>query len=452
MPTVNKPTLTQQQLLRQRLLPQQLRLVALLEAPTEEVEQAIARELDENPALERTGRAEGGEWRAESGAGMKTGRPDFTDVSANSGNPEPTLSEYIHTQLNDSDAPAHIRAIAGFIIGALDSNGYLTRTIPQLTSDLEMIEGRAQSIDDVRRAAALVRSLEPAGVGAYDLRDSLLLQLQRLDSSRRDVADALEIVRHYFDIYSRRNNRKLSEASGLSAQRIADAHSVITSLNPKPGAPFASDNIQAMGNAAVTPDFVVETDGERINVSMPNSLPELQIEESFRADDNLAGEAAAFIRDRRRQARSFIDLLKRRQDTLMSIARAIVKIQAPFFLSGDDESKIRPMVLRNVAEATRLDLSMVSRAVAGKWIATEWGVYPLKSFFNHRTGADDADTSAREIGAVLREIISAEPADSPLSDEALAAALTSRGYNVARRTVAKYRTRLNIPPARLRRN
>lgn len=302
----------------------------------------------------------------------------------------------------------------------------------------------------MREAYATLRSLDPAGVGAQDLRDCLLLQLQRLDSSRPEVADALEIVRHFFDIYSRRNMRKLADYSSITPERLRLADAVITSLNPKPGAAYAADPAQALAQAAVSPDFIIETDGDRISVSMPNSLPELRIEESFLADDGPA-DAATFIRDRRTQALGFIDILKRRQQTLMAIARAIVNLQAPFFLNADDESKIRPMVLRQIADATGLDLTLISRAVAGKWLATPWGVYSLKSFFNHRTGADDTETSAREIGAALREIIDGEPADAPLSDEAIADALAARGYKVARRTVAKYRTRLNIPPARLRR-
>lgn len=448
-----KSSLTQQQLLKQRLLPQQLRLVSLLEAPAEVVEQEIARELDENPALERVRTEESQPLAAgyhAGGGGSSFADADLQPVQADS---EPTLSEYLLTQLAElSDRPTQVIRTAGYMTGALDSNGYMTRTLPQLATDIELNTDGAvtPTAEELREAYDTLRSLDPAGVGAQDLRDCLLLQLRRLDGSREDVGDALEIVCHFFDIYSRRNSRKLAEATGLSIKRIDRAHEVITSLNPKPGAAFASDPTQTMGNAGVTPDFIVETDGERLSVSMPNSLPELQIEESFREEAETDGEAGAFIRDRRSQARTFIDLLQRRQQTLMAIARAIVRLQAPFFKNGDDESRIRPMVLRQVADATGLDLTMVSRAVAGKWLATQWGVYALRSFFNHRSGADDDETSAREICAALREIIASEPTDAPLSDEALAAALAERGYKVARRTVAKYRTRLGIPTARLR--
>lgn len=448
LPAANKSSLTQQQLLRQRLLPQQLRLVALVEKTDEEIEREIAAELDANPALERTPSDDAPRyWHRTPSAGDSD---DFRPVQADT---EPTLADTLLDQLAEVQTAApEVRPLAAYIIGALDPNGYLTRTLPQLQTDLALSLGTQPQPDHMRAAYDLVRGLDPAGVGAQDLRDCLLLQLRRLDPERPDVADALELITHYFDLYSLRNRRKLTLASGLSAERLDAADTLIKSLNPKPGAAFSSDPTLALGNSAVTPDFTVETDGERLTVSMANSLPELQIEESFRADDAAAGDAAAFIREQRSRARSFIEMLERRTKTLMAIARAIVQIQAPFFLNGDDESRIRPMVLRQVADATGLDLSLVSRAVSGKWLATPWGVYPLKSFFNHRSGADDDETSAREIGAAMREIVAAEPADAPLSDEAIAAALADRGYKVARRTVAKYRTRLGIPAARLRKH
>lgn len=426
-------------MLRQRLLPQQLRLVSLVEKTDDEVADEIARELDENPALERV----------ETLPSAHSPLPAAHSISPVdlASEPEQTLSDFLLDQLGDL-APSLRRTVA-YMIGALDSNGYLTRTLPQLITDISLSPLQASEAE-IREAYATLRSLDPAGVGAQDLRDCLQLQLQRLDGSRRDVGDALEIVRYFFDIYSTRNMRRLADVSELPAPRVAAADALITSLKPKPGAPFAADPTREMASGAVAPDFIVETDGNRLSVSMPNSLPELRVEESFLADSGPSG-AAEFIRDSRMRALSFIDVLRRRQQTLMAIAKAIVSLQAPFFLNFDDESKIRPMVLRQIADATGLDLTLISRAISGKWLATPHGVYSLKSFFNHRSGADDTDTSAHEIGAAMRAIINDEDPSAPLNDDALAEALKARGYNIARRTVTKYRTRLNIPSARLRR-
>jgi RNA polymerase sigma-54 factor len=459
--------LTQQQLLRQRLVPQQVRFVRMLEKTDSEVEEEIRRELDENPALTL----------AESSASAPTAAaPVAADplpayrYRANNGStaddddsPEPvaaeheqTLHEALLAQLAEQPVNDRQRLIAAYIIGAIDNNGYMTRTVPQLVDDIALETGGTlePEITEVRAANVLVRSLDPAGVGAMDLRDCLLLQVKRLDATTPHRADALEVLTHYFDIFSTRNFRRLAAASRIDLDSLRAANDLITSLNPKPGAAYASDPTQSMGNAGVTPDFVVETDGERVSVSMPNSLPELQIEESFRVDS--PGAEGEFIRDRRAQGNTFIEMLRRRADTLMRIVRAIVEMQTPFFLNADSDAMIRPMVLRDVAKRTGLDLTVISRATAGKWLATPLGVYPLKKFFNSRgsvtaNGDDADDVSAHEIRAALSEIVDSEDKSSPLSDDALAAALTARGYKVARRTVAKYRTALSIPAARLRR-
>lgn len=427
--------LTQTQMLRQRRLPQQLRLVALVEKTDEEVEQEIAREIEENPALERVtapARITAGSYTAAVDDRPET--PDFDE----------TLAEALEKQLSEiTDLDPTVRTITSYMVGALDSNGYLTRTLPQLKTDLELNGGLTFSEQQLREAYATLRALDPAGVGAQDLRDCLLLQLIRQNKS----SDAIEIVRHFFDVYSHRNFRRLAELADMTPERVKDADEVIRALNPKPGAPYASDPAQALARSAVQPDFIVETDGKRAWISLPNSLPELRLEQSFTVDPENP-EAARFVRDRRSQALSFIDALRRRQETLLAIGRCIVELQAPFFTSADDERRIRPMVLRQIADATGLDLTMVSRAVAGKWLATQWGVYPLKFFFSHRSGAADESTSAREIEAAIRELVDNET--EPMTDDALAEALASRGYKVARRTVAKYRSRLNILPARLR--
>lgn len=458
-----KSSLTQEQLLRQRLLPQQVRFGEFLEKTDEEMAREVELELELNPALERVdsergdraGLAHEQPARASWQRDTRPDTDDYTPVQAEAG---PTLREALLQQLAESDLPEPTRRLASYIVDAIDSNGYLTRTLPQIADDIALAAPGGEPIvttDELRPALAAVRALDPAGVAAFDLRDTLLLQLQRLPAARPARAEAIEIVTHFFDVYSRRNDRKLAELSGLTPEAIAGAHALITSLNPRPGSAFIADPTQAMGHAGVTPDFIVETDGERISVVMPDTVPDLRLEESFVPDparQAVSDPAREFIRARRADALTFIDLLQRRRQLLMRIMRAIIDIQAPFFLNGDDDAAMRPMVLRQIAEAVGADISMVSRAVSGKWVATDLGIYPLKHFFNHRGAADgDDSTSAHAILAAMRDIVDSEPHDAPLSDDAIAAALAGRGYKVARRTVAKYRSRLNIAPARLRR-
>lgn len=440
-----KSRLTQEQLLRQRLLPQQLRFAAMLEQTDDELADEIELELAENPALERVTTDEGERrYYAPRGSGAdEQERPQLSEY-------DETLAEHLRRQLSEyPDSPE--RQIADYMVDSLDSNGYMTRTLPQIREDIifDAAITPAPTMEQVRAAAELLRGLDPAGVGAQDLRDCLLLQLRRLPAERPYLADALEIVRYWFDLFGNRNFKRLSAESGLTEEQIAGANKLITTLNPRPGSEFSADPVRAIADSAVVPTFVVETEGDVLTVSMPNSLPELQIEESFAADAP-EGEAGEFIRKNRVEAQTFIDLLRRRQETLMKIGRAIVSYQSEFFLHGDDESLLRPMVLRQVAERTGIDLTAISRAIAGKWLATQWGVYSLKSFFSHRGKGDTDDLSTAAILAAMREIIENEDPAAPLSDEAISAALAQRDLKVARRTVAKYRNRLGILEARLR--
>ena len=425
-----------------------MRFAAMLEQTDDEIADEIELELSENPALEKVDEPDS-EPRYYT---PRAAAADEDERRQQIREYDDTLAEHLSNQLSEiADIDPALRRIAEYMIGAIDPNGYMTRTLPQISEDISMATERrfVPTIEQVRAAAEILRSLDPAGVGAQDLRDCLLLQLRRLPADKPFIKEAIEIVRHWFDIFANRNFRRLSEETGISEQDLRGANALISTLNPKPGSEFSADPARSVAESAVTPDFIVETDGETLTVSMPNTLPELQIEQSFRADSG-EGDAGEFIRTRRSQALTFIDLLRRRREALMKIGRAIVTLQAPFFLNGDNESLLRPMVLRQVADRTGVDLTAVSRAINGKWLATEWGVYPLKSFFTHRGNGDNVDLSTPAILAAMREILAEELPDSPLSDEAIAAALALRGLKVARRTVAKYRDRLGILPARLR--
>ncbi len=448
-------SLRQQQKLKQRLLPQQVQFARLLELTDREVEEEIKRELEENPALERTDTetdhiiTETTDQGPRYYAPARTADPDAPDPGSLAVARAATLPELLRGQLAELHLDPDIRHLAEFMTDSLDSNGYFTRTVPQMATDAAMIFDHAPTPDQAREAWRVIRTLDPPGIGAMDLRDCLLLQLLRLPDSTPYVESAREVVRHYFDLFSRRNFSRLAEESGLSTEELRGANDLIVTLNPKPAASISAES-DTEPSAGITPDFIVETDSVsgRATVSMANTLPSLAVEQSFRlADDAPQTETNDFIRLCAGEARSFIDMLKRRQRTLMAIATAIVRIQSDFFVNGDDESRIRPMVLRDVAAATGMDMSTVSRATAGKWLATPFGVYELKKFFNEPV----ADTSSREIMAALREIVESEDQASPIGDDDLTEALAARGYKVARRTVAKYRDRLGIPPARLRR-
>jgi RNA polymerase sigma-54 factor len=464
----SKSTLRQQNLLRQQIVPQQIRFVKMLELTDAEVREEIDREMAENPALEmkidpQNLESASPHYSPYSTASAHRYRPDDDDSEPQQAAPALTLHESLAAQLRELTLPRGVTAeLCAQVIGAIDNNGYLTRTPAELLYDIELAADSPQAVptlDQVIDAIDAVQQLDPPGVGALDARQCLTLQARRLPAGTPGRADALEILAYYFDIYSRRNFAAVEKAASMSAERIAAANAFIRSLNPKPGAGFAADDAEQMGNAGVTPDFVVEVDAEasRVSVSMPNSLPQLQIEQSFQigSDEASEGETQAeeFVRTRRADARTFIEMLRRRSQTLMAIVKAIVAIQSRFFLEGDDESCIRPMVLRNIQERTGIDITMISRAISGKWLATPLGVYPLKSFFNNRgaQGLDSPETSSPQIKAALREAIDAEDPAKPLTDEALVGVLQQQGLKVARRTVAKYRDAMSIPGARLRR-
>ena len=295
-----------------------------------------------------------------------------------------------------------------------------------------------------------VRALEPAGVGAVDLRDSILLQLDRLSPSPA-VALAREIVRDYFDVFSLMHYDQLRSMLGVTENDLKQAVDVIRSLNPKPGAQISGGEDDRTNH--ISPDFLVETDGDRLTLSLLNNLPNLRIAASFAADTPVekkkavAEQANAFIRQRRDEATGFMRALSMRQTTLFRVMSAIMQWQREFFLT-EDPATLRPMILKDISEKTGDDISVISRATQGKYVATNRGVYPLRFFFNEPRDGDEI--SSPGVMAKLRELIENEDPSKPLTDEALTRALADEGINIARRTVAKYRERMGIPIGRMR--
>ncbi len=469
-----------EQRLQLRLSPMQMRLVRMLEMTEPEIEEEVRREVDDNPALEVVDTPAAGEEPAEaygeSAEQMQLAdyrdeddippyRLEANNRSADDVRFEPvavaageSLMESLMSQLAETDLSQRQLAIARYIVGNIDDNGYMTRTLPQIDDDLAIDAGIEVDMAEIKDIFARIRSLDPAGVGAYDLRDCLSLQLRRMPDSEA-VRTAREIVDNYFDVFSLRHFDRLASLLGISRESLREADEVIRSLDPKPASRFGESDADDRARHIV-PDFYVEVDrNDRITVSMPGNLPELAIERSFDVDDERSvadtgetsmrkREALSFISSKRRDASDFIELLRLRRVTLMKVMEAIARWQREFFLS-EDESRLRPMVLKDIAGAIGMDISVVSRATAGKYVATQGGVYPLKFFFNERV-SEDEDASSREILSALRVLIQEDAPSSPLSDDALTARLTEMGYNIARRTVAKYRERLGIPVARLR--
>lgn len=448
--------LSQDLKLQQTLAPMQLQFVKMLEMTAPEVEDEVRRALDENPALEAedptpspdSGIADTTPYYHMNISNRSASDPAYEPEVSDSGE---SLMDYLMRQLSqEKHLPDPDMEIARFIIGNIDSNGYLTRPIRSIADDMAIQSGIDVSSDEVKRVWQTVRTLDPAGIAAIDLRDSLLLQLQRLTISA-PVVTATEIIRDYFDLFSLMHFKQLRSALSLSEEELREAVNVIRSLNPKPGAAITGGQDDRLNHIA--PDFLVESDPDgRLTLSLLNNLPALRISASFSPDTivhrkNTAGQANAFIRQRRDEAGGFIRALSMRQATLFRVMSAIMQWQRPFFLS-DDPAALRPMILKDISEITGDDISVISRATAGKYVATAHGVYPLRFFFNESRDGDD--TASPTVMARLREIIEAEDPNQPLTDQALTQMLNDEGINIARRTVAKYRERMSIPVGRLR--
>lgn len=462
--------LHQQQQTVQRLSPRQVQFVRILEMTTPEVEEEVRRQLDDNPALEVADHDSDSIQIDESvpvEAPMADPDDDPMDHFATFGqghdsspdawqiaDDSPSLADLLDAQIGQTDLPEDIANLARYIVGNLDDNGYLTRPLMALADDIANIAGIDVDMADLRKAFAAVRQLEPAGVGAVDLRDCLLLQLKRITPSSLTLRVATEAVSDYFDLISKKHYDRLAAYMDIDEDVLKEAMNLIRTLNPKPGATLNANNmVQKM--VQITPDVAVEiNDDGSASIWLPFQPPALQIEKTFNIDADAKPrtkqekQAMAFIKMKYDEADAFISAVKQRGRTLMAVTEAIVRRQKPFFITGDT-SQIRPMVLRDVSADTGLDLSVISRATSGKYVATPLGTYPLKLFFNEASGGE-ADTSTHLILGVLKEVIEAEDPKHPLSDRKIQEAMEKKGYSLARRTITKYREKLGIPVGRLR--
>lgn len=469
--------LTQQSKLQQRLNPRQVLLGRYLEMTAPEIEDEVRRALDENPALEAVSESPHAEDWAEDGfneTSEQLQRADYADDDdipsyrfeasnrsaddvhheAVAVSDQTSLIDVLTAQLADLVLTDTERRIAQYIIGNLDDNGYITRSLTDICDDIEISESIHVSMAEVKDVFAKVRRLDPAGVAAVDLRDCLLLQIDRMPTSLT-TRIAREIIADWFDLFSKKHFEQLRAHLGIDHESMSDALDFIRGLNPKPGA-LIEGNSGDDRMRHIVPDFQVDIDDNGVaTVSLLNNVPELAIEDSFKVDSlppqmRRDSEAVAFIRRRHDDASMFIDLLRMRAETLLAVMRAIVTIQHRFF-ETDDRATIRPMIIKDIAEMTGLNISVISRASASKYVLTAHGIYPLKMFFNERP-KDDADASSHQILEALSKIIEGEDKSHPLSDDALRSELKSKGFDIARRTVTKYRERLGLPVARLRKN
>lgn len=477
----NSLRLNQEQKLSQRLSPMQIRFVKLLEMNSPEADEMVRREIDDNPALEVDSefdnqRTEDGSQFNETAEDVQ--RADYNDeddipyyrLEANNKSADDsyyefipqdddeTLYDYLTRQLEERKLNADVEFVARYIIGNLDSNGYLRRDLLAIVDDLAFNQGIEISEADAQEAFAEVRSLEPHGIGAVNLQDCLLMQLKALRENEISSL-AIKMIRDFFEAFSMKHYHKIISGLKIKDETFKQILNLVLSLNPKPGASIGGSYTDG-AIQHITPDFFIDiSDDGEITISLNNRIPELRIEESFSKAMELMESNAkkrdsksnAFVLSRYNDARDFIEAIKLRQQTLFSVMSAIVKIQKEYFLT-EDEHTLRPMGLKDVAKSTGYDISVISRSTANKYVATSWGILPLRFFFSEGVGEGSDEASAREIQAAIRKIVEEENKRSPFSDDQICKILKNKGYDVSRRTIAKYRDRLGIPVARLRKS
>lgn len=456
----------------QKLSPLQIQTIKLIELPIQELEQKVKSELEDNPVLDDSPALEKNEdndepkdisideidendpipaYKLHVNNYGKDERPQYSTFSV-----KESFTQSLMEQLGYRNLSKHAHDVAAFIIGSLDSDGYLRRDIDSIVDDLAFRANIESSPEEVLNMLKVIQEFEPAGVGARDLRECLLLQL-RAQKQTKTVQTAESILTDYFAEFSNRHFQKIITKLGLSEEEMKAVMAKIVKLNPAPGGQIDdSYNDQAQ---QIVPDFVLDiVDGE-LKLSMPRfNIPEIRVNRKYAellleaqgSSDRQKKEAATFVKQKLDSAKWFVEALKQRYNTLESTMKAIIEYQHDYFMDGD-ESHLKPMVLKDIAERTGFDISTISRVVNSKYIETHFGIYPLKYFFSEGLeNQDGEEVSTRELKKALRECVDAEDKRKPLTDDQLVAEMNKRGYKVARRTIAKYRDQLDIPKARLR--
>ena len=458
-----------QQKQQQKLSPLQIQTIKLLELPALELEQKMRKELEENPVLEEIMESDDPENDSPKNVSLSEypaddPTPSYKLYVNNQGkDPKPqyntfsvkeSFQENLIVQLGYRKMDDRSRAMAEFVIGSLDDDGYLRRDLESLSYDILLRLNIETNEEELEQILKVIQEFEPAGVGARNLQECLLLQL---DKKSVEQERARTILEQYFEEFTKKHYARIISRMGITQDELKDAIDEIVRLNPRPGGQI--DDSYEDQALQIIPDFLLEEkDGELI-MSMPKfSVPELRVNrryaellmDSAQTGTRAGKEAASFVKQKLDSAKWFIEAIRQRQNTLQNTMNAIIDFQREYFMDGD-ETKLRPMVLKNIAEKTGLDISTISRVVNCKYIQTHFGIYPLKYFFSEGLMTEGGEeVSTREIKKILSESVDAEDKNKPLTDEQLVEVLTEKGYKVARRTVAKYREQLNIPIARLR--
>lgn len=466
--------------LEQRLSPQQIQLMKLLQVPTMELDQRIKQEIEENPALE-----EGAEKEEDINDELddqeddeKEDDFDITDYLSddadyktsvnNKGKDEEekviplsgdqTFQERLGEQLHLLNFDDKQFMIATTIVGNLDESGYLKREVEAIVDDLAFSANVSTTEEEVELVLSVIQGLDPAGVGARDLRECLLLQIDRRQDGDITRFTAKKILEEYFEEFTKKHYSKITKKLEISDEDLKEAIEEIVRLNPKPGGSMK----EAAGNyQQIIPDFQVYENEGRLQLTINGrNAPELKVSRDYKqmlkryAEGAKASksdkEALTFVKQKLDGAKWFIDAIKQRQNTLLLTMDAIMNYQKSYFLTGD-ETNLRPMILKDIAEIVELDISTISRVANSKHVQTGYGIFSLKYFFSESLSTDSGEeVSTREVKKILSEAVDSEEKRKPLTDEKLANLLRDKGYNIARRTVAKYREQLNIPVARLR--
>ena len=474
-----KQFLTQK--LEQRLSPQQIQLMKLLQVPTMELDQRIKQEIEENPALEEGSDELEDEFDNQDETDENNTDDEFdlsdyidddiADYKTNANNQskddeerviplsgEQSFQEKLSEQLHLLDLNETEFIIADILIGNLDESGYLNRDLEALVDDLAFSMNVITSEQEVKGVLGLIQTFDPAGVGARSLQECLLLQINRKQDGDISRFTAKKILENFFEEFTKKHYDKIALKLEIEDKDLKDAIDEILRLNPKPGGSLRES---AKNQLQITPDFVInETDG-RLELSLNSrNAPSLKVSREYESmlrsysegakTTKSDKEAVSFVRQKLDGAKWFIDAIKQRQQTLLLTMNAIMNYQFAYFLSGD-EAKLRPMILKDIADIVNLDISTISRVSNSKYVQTNFGIFPLKYFFSESLSTDSGEeVSTREVKKILSEAINSESKKIPLTDEKLMDLLNEKGYNIARRTVAKYREQLNFPVARMR--